>query len=321
MTIDLGSWSGEAFSKGILWFACGFFAIAFLVRLKRVNSDSAVQKRLDEVWTIMGYPKTDAAGSEAIQMRLLVLLTRQEQAAWIGALIGVMLTAIGLLVLPATGTSLYMLLVAYPLCAICAGLGQLIELLRTNVFRPDAQQRRVARLSHPVLSDYMSRRLIYLPIALLILTIAADLLSVFMAKSSQATVSILDSPVPLIVQGLALIAGIACFLALRTVLSQPRSAEAAAQLSWDDSMRARTLLKIVEFAAIALSFAFVLTVFLLFFGVRDLADPQADIYLMASVAAACLPFYLYASKSAKNFFRSKLWPSTLSHSELRPGAA
>lgn len=178
---------------------------------------------------------------------------------------------------------------------------------------------RTARLTSPVLTDYLPSAALLLGRVLAVLGMVALVGTLLLGRTRWfSAATIMGSPVPLLAVAVPVLAGLT-WLATRRLLDVPQPARDAQELYWQDLVRARTLASLHTLAPAVGMFGVIVSAGVLDDAASAAATSSGEIgpdwslwvliagYLLPVLLVSCAAAVLMADRSEADQVRSRLW--------------
>jgi hypothetical protein len=248
--------------------------------------------------------------SEAIAAAAERRIQHRTVAMTVGGLLGLAVSAIVLLLDPATASAATIWLVTLPavLTGLCAGAA--FVALRESLFprHPDAV--RLARAVDVAFRDYVSPRRLRTPVALLLVAIGVYIAGLALGLTGLIDGTAFLRSVALPALATALLVLIGGGLLARQVLRRPQPAGSELELAWDDAFRSDTLRALWMFGSIIAW----LSVSATGLGILQGIDARAGTTWSTGLGSQLFNWgflvilFCFSFGAAQSYFRFRLWP-------------
>lgn len=292
-----------AFDEVLSWAMLAALFVALAVSLAAIARPKKRDRAVTEFARRSGLELDNEAVIASVRRRIVSL----SVARYLGALIGLTLTAVLILIVPAWRTSQMVLLIGAPLLLLGLTLGAVIVTLRDSLFTQKSDAPRLARSTVPVAADYVDTRRRLAPTIMLGVAVLLGLVGVGLAASGMPAgrAYLGSAAVPLLL--VALCAWAMGQLLSRRVLARPQPASTTLELRWDDALRADTLLNLAQFVSIVCWVSVVASVYGIVQGV-DLTGSVNSIVTQMFTWGMLISSLDYALRGARMHVQWRLWP-------------
>lgn len=220
----------------LTWASIGALALITVVMLFFGRTARYQERLVLRFWQRIGLPLETDQIAGAVRRRISHRSTAQST----GTLVGLLVSALALILNPSLASLTFMWLFALPAVLTCMAAGDLVLSLRSSLFRRHPDAARLARSSATTLRDYVSGwRLHLAPVFILI---SGALCGCGVALGALGAIDlrhfVLSTAFPLLALSiLVLLAGMAME---RRILRRSQPAADTLELAWDDAFRAET---------------------------------------------------------------------------------
>lgn len=288
------------------WILVALMVVVGLVQFVYSRSDAGQEKELFKLWQRSGLDVNGRLNQMAPDLKRG--LARRQGASWLGGSAGAFIAGIGLCFVQPHHALGYAVFVVIPAVALGSIGAEVLATLRHTLFHAGDNSKRIARVGSVRFTDYVNPLLLWVTPFLLLVTVALGVSAIVVSKNRRLSIGVADGMATLAGVAIVILVSALCYGVGRKVLDQPQPATDAAQLMWDDAIRATLLLKMFQWTAMAASVVLSL-------GVQGLIRTIGAVN-GASVSGSpepyLYPFYIFplivfGTHWATGYFRNKLW--------------